>query len=590
MARFHFSLVKNLLQKATKFGSGKVRVKPKIVDVPVLKDAIISINTTRKRAAAERISVGSSVETLEQWLPRDQQRSAGYHEPYRIANIEYPYRFELRHTLIIGDRRTGKSQIVNDIVAQVVALHDRAVIFDRTGDYVARFYQKGRDHILHPFDARCSPWSFFADLTSEADFVAAADLLFPTSDEDTDTLWVTSARALFVDLCCELHAEGGANNADLAEALRASSFEAIEASLHAHCPDRLMTFDISASEAKVRQALDAVAERLHAMTHDRYHFSIRNWIIGGYQNSSVLFISALYCHQGDADGFIQLWLDIALAALPHASVSNTVQHWILIDDLGVLYPLRHLPAALEKGGAHGAAILLTADSMLDLTSLYGSETALQMFDRLENKVLLKAADDATALAFANAIWGIDHEMCAGDRLAAVRAIAAASGQDTDAGLVSISPSSLRQISPFAGYLKFANAFPAAYVAFKMRHYPERAETFALPVRALPLSQPALVRLDQSEPQLTLPLSSEAPRPKIIIEHGPAPRMGDDDYDKVEPEPTHRPEHTGSGKIALKKTSAKKSGLSDKQLDVTKWGSLREATARLGAPHQHDDQS
>jgi Type IV secretion-system coupling protein DNA-binding domain len=590
VVRFPLRFAKFLLQNATKFGSGKVRVKPKIVGATVLRDAMISINKNYKHHAVKGISADGSVAILEQWLPRATQRAAGYHEPYKVADIEYPYRFELRHTLIIGDRRTGKSQIVNDIVSQVVALHDRAVIFDRTGDYVARFYQKGRDHILHPFDARCSPWSFFADLTREADFVAAADLLFPTSDEEADALWVPSARTLFVDLCCELHAEGGANNADLADSLRAISFDAIEASLHAHCPDQLMTFDISASEAKVRQALDSVAERLQAMAHDRYSFSIRNWIIGGFQNSSLLFISALYCQQGDADGFIQLWLDIALAALPLAPPSNTVQHWIVIDDVGVLYPLRHLPAALEKGGAHGAAILLTADSMLDLTSLYGRETALKMFDRIENKIMLKAADDPTALAFANAIWGIDHHISAGDRLAAVRAIANASGQDTDAGLVNISPSSLKQISPFTGYLKFANAFPAARVAFERCHYPDRAEAFALPVRALPLSQPALVRLDQSEPQLTLPLSSEVPRTKVIIEHGPAPGMGDDDYDKVDPEPTHRPEHTGLGKIAPEKTSPKKSGLSDKQLDVTKWGSLREATARLGGPHQQDDQS
>jgi hypothetical protein len=571
MARPRFSLVRFVAEKAKIFGWRNGRSKrPKIVDIAVLKERIIAINEAAKRDMAEHISAGCSVELLKHWLPRHEQRAARYHEPYSIAGIPYPYRMELRHILIVGDRQTGKTQLVYDLLSQVEKLDDSAVVFDRAGDFVARFYQESRDYILHPFDARCSAWAFFSDLSSEADFVVAAEILFPNPDNDPDALWPKVARALFVELCLDLHREGRPDNVGLAEGLRAISFEVIEGSLHAHSADRLTTFDIGAAEQTIRSVFEAVARPLYAMKHESHYFSIRHYITSNFDNGSILFICWHRCRQNPAGAFIPLWLHIALTALADAPKANVIQNWLLIDDLGVLPPLPGLPGAMEQARAHGGPIFLTVDSFEDLTRIYGEQTAGQIFARAENKLMLKAADDETASACAQEILGIERQNAVSEYLAAVRNSLATLDEfapgDALTDPPSLSPTSLKQLTAFTGYLKFANGFPAAFATFEKHHFRARAQAFELSLKKLPWLESPPAQPKPPDPQ---PLPLAAPlnirRPTVVIERGPAPGLGPDDH--CEP------------RIAK---------LTDKQLDVTRWGSLREAPARLGLPQGDEE--
>ena len=77
-----------------------------------------------------------------------------------IGGIPIPERFENRGFFMFGSPGTGKSQAISQMTATIRKRSDfRAIIFDRNGEMVEKFYDPERDLIFNPFDARSVGWS-----------------------------------------------------------------------------------------------------------------------------------------------------------------------------------------------------------------------------------------------------------------------------------------------------------------------------------------------------------------------------------------------------------------------------------------------
>lgn len=62
------------------------------------------------------------------------------HYNYKIAGALYPIGSETLHTIITGATGTGKTVLITDLINQIRRNGDRAIIYDRMGTFVSKFY------------------------------------------------------------------------------------------------------------------------------------------------------------------------------------------------------------------------------------------------------------------------------------------------------------------------------------------------------------------------------------------------------------------------------------------------------------------
>ena len=84
----------------------------------------------------------------------------------KIAKFPYPHKTESQHTIITGASGSGKTQVMLDLLTQIRARGDKAIIYDKMGTYVRKFYDPNKDFILNPFDNRSKHWDYFFDWLS----------------------------------------------------------------------------------------------------------------------------------------------------------------------------------------------------------------------------------------------------------------------------------------------------------------------------------------------------------------------------------------------------------------------------------------
>src|SRR5207249_9498709 len=91
-----------------------------------------------------------------------------------------PRAVESRHILIMGDTGMGKSTLILQILLQVQARGDTAIVYAPALEYTPKFYKPERsDIILNPIDLRMPYWSPSDELTHVTESPTLAASLFP---------------------------------------------------------------------------------------------------------------------------------------------------------------------------------------------------------------------------------------------------------------------------------------------------------------------------------------------------------------------------------------------------------------------------
>jgi hypothetical protein len=80
------------------------------------------------------------------------------HSDLTIGDLPLPVGFSKKHTLISGTTGAGKSTALIHLLKAIRARGDRAVVYDKKGEFVEMFYRDGVDHILNPSDNRSHQW------------------------------------------------------------------------------------------------------------------------------------------------------------------------------------------------------------------------------------------------------------------------------------------------------------------------------------------------------------------------------------------------------------------------------------------------
>jgi GTPase SAR1 family protein len=99
--------------------------------------------------------------------------------------MRIPLRAEAQHIELMGDTGAGKTSLIMQILRQIQARGEMAIVYDPACEFIRRFYDADRENIvLNPLDARCPYWGPSEELRRKAEAKAiAASLYQPTSDK-----------------------------------------------------------------------------------------------------------------------------------------------------------------------------------------------------------------------------------------------------------------------------------------------------------------------------------------------------------------------------------------------------------------------
>lgn len=460
---------------AARFGSRSKERKHErgamLVTLPELVDELRGHNQ-RERARELSSAMGWKWHLCS---PRELSAAFPY-TPSHLATVVYPWRLEQSHAMLIGTTGMGKTVAMSDMIAEARVRGQRCVVFDLTGAFIEHFYQADQDIILNPLDARCPQWSLFDECRTEGEFWAAAEALVPHDGGGEAQFWVIAARALFVEFCLKLVAEGRGTNAALARELMTADLSRVHAMMRGTIADPLTAPEAARMAESIRAVFNVNAKALKLLPTSGRRFSVRDWIEEGTHDEegpdaksrgSMVFISARYVDMSVCAQLLTLWLDTAMNTLMTMPRTRDLKCWFFIDELGALHRLPALEKGLQTARNFGGAIVTGIHAYAKLKEVYGENMAMTLASLARTKLILGTADRETAT------WCSDF---IGHRQVRDMEEGYTYGYNNARDAVNLTPrkhieplllpDQLMNLPRLSGFIKFPDGFPAAPVRLK----------------------------------------------------------------------------------------------------------------------------
>jgi Type IV secretion-system coupling protein DNA-binding domain len=114
--------------------------------------------------------------------------------------IRIPKAYEPQSAVVLGDTGAGKTVALMQLIDQIEARGDLAVIHDPKASYLPTYFSSKRgDIVLNPFDVRSPFWNPADEVSSEHDIETVATAFFPDVP-GKDVFWTESPRKLMTVL------------------------------------------------------------------------------------------------------------------------------------------------------------------------------------------------------------------------------------------------------------------------------------------------------------------------------------------------------------------------------------------------------
>ena len=397
--------------------------------------------------------------------------------PYSIAGIPYPERTETQHTIVSGTTGSGKTVLISDLVSQIRAKGERCVIYDKMGSYTRSFFDKDRDVLMNPLDARAPRWSPFYEAGNPRDFDMMAAALIPQQKDTVDPFWVTAARQLFSNGAGVLRQKGVKDNKVLVDHLLKTDLTALAQAMEGTVAQSIVDPENPKTALSVRAMLTANLGALEFLPDEGKPFSIREWI-SDEERGGFLFLTSRGDQHASLRGLISTWLEIAVNAMLSLAQDDGRRIWVILDELPTLHQVPSLQPGLAESRQFGGCFVLGVQVASALRDLYGRNGAETVSGLCGTRVVLAAPDRDTAQWSADSLGRSEIEEVSEGFSYGANTIRDGVSLTPRRELRALAlPSEIMRLANLEGYLKFPGPFPVASIRLKYVARPKAAERF-----------------------------------------------------------------------------------------------------------------
>jgi type IV conjugative transfer system coupling protein TraD len=429
----------------------------------------------------------------------------------QLATLTLPPGVECAHLLFHGTTGTGKSTAIKALLEQIRARGDRAIVYDKSCNYLEEFYQPDKDILLNPLDQRGEAWDLWLECRDAADFDSLAAAQIPLPLSAPDPFWIQAARTVFAATAFTMRKDKQRSPAKLLQYLLAPDLQKLQCYLKGTEAEALISEKIEKVAASLQSVLATYLKSLHYLPHSGTAFSIRQWI-QNEQATEWLFITSLGDRHESLKPLISAWLDIAVNALLSLPPSSTRRIWLILDELASLQPLPYLTQALSEARKFGGCIVIGVQNYAQLAKVYGPEGAKEISSLLNTRVMFREPDpDIAQWSALNLGETVQEESREGISFGTQKTRDGMSLQRVETRQPLVSFSEIMRLPNLAAYVRLPGAYPITRLNFTHQQRASKNAPFLL--RAL--SDRPLGEEETSKKQVAKPKKSSAARCPII---------------------------------------------------------------------------
>ncbi len=442
--------------------------------------AAIWIRSEGKEAARDRFIAGTRIVT-ERTLAK-LTRKATNARSIRIATIGIPAWLECRHFALLGTTGAGKTTVMRQMLDQVEARGEPALVYDTSGEFITHYYRPERgDIILNPFDERSAFWSPFSEIAHPADADRIARQLVSETGERDDDVWLETSRILVANILRVLSAEGRTTLPDLLRALQVKGKEEMKVWLAGTSSARTFADDADRATGSVLFMLAKAATLLQFLWREPGEtgsFAFREFIaeLDAHQVPKPwLFVPRKEDYFEAMKPLLACWLECAASAMLGLTPSSQRRMWFFLDELADLPRVDNLTRLLPEGRKFGASVVLTFQAIGQMHRRYGRDSAEALLGCCNSKLYLQLIDRDTRQWASQNIGDVEVEVrSASDSFETGPHSGRISVGSTRVVRAAVIESDLR-LEPHHGFLQLPDALPVGRIRLTREHIDARGQ-------------------------------------------------------------------------------------------------------------------
>ena len=275
--------------------------------------------------------------------------------PIMIGPIPMPIDYENRHTIICASTGSGKSTVMEPMIASAVRRRDKMVVVDPNGIFFSKFGLSG-DIILNPFDERSVGWSVYNEIRGDYDFARMAKSFIPPQINPEDEQWCTYTRDVLADTMRKMAEHNNLDQNALIGMLTREDTATLRVFLEETDSQGYFRDNAERAIATVQFMINKYIRPLRHMSQvGNTDFSIHDWLLSPVPSN--LYISWREDMQSELRSLVSAWIDTVCATILSNEPGTDNRFWLFLDELQSLGRLESFIPAATKGRQHGLRIV-----------------------------------------------------------------------------------------------------------------------------------------------------------------------------------------------------------------------------------------
>jgi hypothetical protein len=375
---------------------------------------IVTVPKDRKRTRVLREGKrlqGPEEVTLEEFNRRNQSDGIGFWvEPRNLwerirkkrVSVHIPKSMEAHHIMIMGDTGAGKSSRIREMLIDIAAREEGAIVHDPALEYTPEFYSPERgDIILNPLDARMPYWSPADEVEHDAEAATIAASLFPDPARASNDFFVKGPRRIFAQLLrLKLPPH---------ELVRVMSDEReLDRITRGTDLESLLYQGAGPQRGGVMGELSMVVDGLKLLPRREETSDVWTATQWAKRRKGWVFITSTPETREALLPLISLWLDMLALRLMSRSQPGVRPVWFVLDELDTLKRLPQLHDAITQTRKSGNPVVLGFQGRSQVEARYG-DVAEAMLSQPATKIFLRTGEPRAARWVSEYIGEVERE-------------------------------------------------------------------------------------------------------------------------------------------------------------------------------------